>query len=219
MSFSRKQDLFRMCRVSSSGCALTRERSNQQRLPAVVTWRGSQLFICTTSFRSSLRINSSFGCKQQKLEETKATVGSMRQLLETKHARLAATLDGAFPQLKHSVWHSESSQQSAVQTLTPQMTENKAKVRLQAASLCIAWLRRRCSDAACDGQPGCSAVQLPEEEGSNLETGKRCLQVEDLLRETMVMQEALQKDASAGLLEKLLPKRHKQYQRGISSRA
>jgi hypothetical protein len=44
-------------------------------------------------------------------------------------------------------------------------------------------------------------------------------QVEDLLRETMVMQEALQSNASAGLLEKLLPKRFKQYQRGISSRA
>ena len=53
----------------------------------------------------------------------------MRQLLETKHARLAATLDGNYPQLKASVWHSEASQQSAVQTLTPQMTENKAKVR------------------------------------------------------------------------------------------
>lgn len=43
--------------------------------------------------------------------------------------------------------------------------------------------------------------------------------MEELLRETMVMQEALAGDASAGLLEKLLPKRFKQYQRGISSRA
>ena len=67
-------------------------------------------------------------CDLQKLEETKATVASMRQLLETKHARLAATLDGNYPQLKHSVWQSEASQQSAVQTLVPQMTENKAKV-------------------------------------------------------------------------------------------
>jgi hypothetical protein len=69
------------------------------------------------------------GCNAQRLEETKATVASMRQLLETKHARLAATLDGNYPQLKHSVWQSEASQQSAVQTLMPQMTENKAKVR------------------------------------------------------------------------------------------
>lgn len=53
----------------------------------------------------------------------------MRQLLETKHGRLAATLDGNYPQLKGSVWASESSTQSAVQTLTPQMTENKARVR------------------------------------------------------------------------------------------
>lgn len=75
------------------------------------------------------------GCNVQRLEETKATVASMRQLLETKHARLAATLDGSYPQLKHSVWQSEASQQSAVQTLMPQMTENKAKVRRSAAGL------------------------------------------------------------------------------------
>lgn len=43
--------------------------------------------------------------------------------------------------------------------------------------------------------------------------------VEELLRETMIIQEALSGDASASLLEKLLPKRFKQYQRGISSRA
>lgn len=106
----------------------------------------------------------------EKLSDTKETVASMAQLLESKHARLAATLDGNYPQLQNTVWQAEDTVQSAVQTLSPQMSENKLKV-------------------------------------------------EDLLRETMVMQEALQSNASAGLLEKLLPKRFKQYQRGISSRA
>ena len=52
----------------------------------------------------------------------------MRQLLETKHARLAATLDGSYPQLRNTVWQSEASVQSSVQALSPQMTENKVKV-------------------------------------------------------------------------------------------
>lgn len=106
----------------------------------------------------------------EKLADTKETVASMAQLLESKHARLAATLDGNYPQLQSTVWQAEDTVQAAVQTLSPQMSENKLKV-------------------------------------------------EDLMRETMVMQEALQGDASPGLLEKLLPKRFKQYQRGISSRA
>jgi len=45
------------------------------------------------------------------------------------------------------------------------------------------------------------------------------LQVEDVLREAMILQEALAKGTSAALLEKLLPKRFKQYQRGIQQRA
>ena len=101
-------------------------------------WPGSarqraRVFLCR-SLRSPLAdVCNDAGMNLQRLEETKATVASMRQLLETKHARLAATLDGNYPQLKHSVWQSEASQQSAVQTLMPQMTENKAKVHQSAA--------------------------------------------------------------------------------------
>jgi len=86
---------------------------------------------CGSCCSQFLRHGLSCSClaRPQKLGETKETVTSMRQLLETKHARLAATLDGNYPQLKGSVWASESSMQSAVQTLTPQMTENKARVR------------------------------------------------------------------------------------------
>ena len=66
--------------------------------------------------------------RPQKLEETRKTVASMAQLLETKHARLAATLDGSYPQLQHTVWQSDETVQFAVQTLSPQMSENKIKV-------------------------------------------------------------------------------------------
>lgn len=45
------------------------------------------------------------------------------------------------------------------------------------------------------------------------------MQVEDLLREAMILQEALVKATSASLLEKLLPKRFKQYTRGIQQRS
>jgi hypothetical protein len=64
----------------------------------------------------------------QKLSDTKETVASMAQLLESKHARLAATLDGNYPQLQNTVWQAEDTVQSAVQTLSPQMSENKLKV-------------------------------------------------------------------------------------------
>ena len=50
-------------------------------------------------------------------------------------------------------------------------------------------------------------------------TVPREAQVEDVLREAMILQEALAKGTSAALLEKLLPKRFKQYQRGIQQRA
>eukprot|EP00887_Chlorella_sp_A99_P000959 scaffold5.g959.t1 len=79
------------------------------------------------------------------------------------------TLDGGFPELRHTVWQSASAVQAAVQALTPQMTENKARV-------------------------------------------------EDLLREALLLQAALDRGVSAGLLERLLPKRFKQYQKGISGR-
>jgi MoxR-like ATPase len=43
--------------------------------------------------------------------------------------------------------------------------------------------------------------------------------VEELLREALVLQAALAQRTQPGLLERLLPKRYKQYQKGVSSRA
>lgn len=48
---------------------------------------------------------------------------------------------------------------------------------------------------------------------------KRGAQVEDLLREAMVLKEALDQAVSSSVLERLLPKRYKQYQKGISQRS
>ena len=45
------------------------------------------------------------------------------------------------------------------------------------------------------------------------------MQVEDLLREAMLLQEAVTQRIAASALEKLLPRRFKQYQKGVSSRA
>ena len=45
------------------------------------------------------------------------------------------------------------------------------------------------------------------------------MQAEDLLREALVLQTALDRGVAAGVLERLLPKRFKQYSKGISGRA
>jgi MoxR-like ATPase len=42
--------------------------------------------------------------------------------------------------------------------------------------------------------------------------------LEDLLREALTLQEALGRGVGAGVLERLLPKRFKQYQKGVSGR-
>lgn len=44
-------------------------------------------------------------------------------------------------------------------------------------------------------------------------------QADDLLREAMLLQAALAQGVPAAVLERLLPKRFKQYQKGISGRA
>lgn len=43
--------------------------------------------------------------------------------------------------------------------------------------------------------------------------------MEDLLREAMVLKAALDQAVTSSVLEKLLPKRYKQYQKGISQRS
>lgn len=91
------------------------------------------------------------------------------ELLKARQAALAATLEGAFPELRSTIWQSEASVQAAVQSLTPQITENKRKT-------------------------------------------------EELLREAYTLRTCLSQRVSAGVLEKLLPKRYKQYSKGIGSK-
>lgn len=107
---------------------------------------------------------------QEELAETRQETADLVELLSGRATELARTLDADFPDLRSSVWLAEAAAQSSVQSLTPQMTENRARA-------------------------------------------------EDLLREALVLQEALKQDPVVpGLLERLLPKRFKQYQKGISSR-
>ena len=56
------------------------------------------------------------------------------QLLTSRQGEVASMLNG-FPQLRSTIWFSEASQQAAVQSLTPQMTENSGKVCLDSLSL------------------------------------------------------------------------------------
>jgi MoxR-like ATPase len=42
--------------------------------------------------------------------------------------------------------------------------------------------------------------------------------VEDLLREALLLRAALERPVAAGVLEKLLPRRYKQYQKGVSGK-
>lgn len=106
---------------------------------------------------------------KDELAEARTECASLVDLLELRHASLSATLDGNFPELRHTIWQSEASVQAAVQALTPQMTENKKRV-------------------------------------------------EDLLREALLLQQALDQGVAATVLEKLLPKRFKQYQKGVSGK-
>ncbi|GLC61752.1 hypothetical protein PLESTB_001799100 [Pleodorina starrii] len=106
------------------------------------------------------------------LAAASAEVSQLVELLSSRHAALAANLEGdGFPELRATLWQAEASVAAAVQTLVPQMTENRKKV-------------------------------------------------EDLLREAHTLAAVLRNpSATASLLERLLPKRFKQYQKGISAKA
>eukprot|EP00803_Ostreobium_quekettii_P008827 evm.model.scf_2565.2 EVM.evm.TU.scf_2565.2 scf_2565:6735-11572(+) len=119
-------------------------------------------------FGRSIRILESDASAE--LSEVQEEVSSLVDLLETRHSGLTKTMDGQFPQLRSTVWQSQGSVQAAVQSLTPQMTENKKKL-------------------------------------------------EDLYRESFVLKTCLDKATSSSVLERLLPKRYKQYQKGISGKA
>mmetsp|Transcript_22439 Transcript_22439/g.49028 ORF Transcript_22439/g.49028 Transcript_22439/m.49028 type:complete len:583 (-) Transcript_22439:411-2159(-) len=121
------------------------------------------------------------GGSAEEVPEAVQEAATLATLLRARHAALAAALDGGFPELKSSIWQSEDSVRSAVQALTPQMTENKKKA-------------------------------------------------EELLREALVLQTCLERGLvsiragqssqfAGSLLERLLPKRFKQYERGIAGAA
>lgn len=55
-------------------------------------------------------------------------ISNLVKLLESRHLGIARTLDAEFPELRATIWQSEGTVQAAVQSLTPQMTENRKKV-------------------------------------------------------------------------------------------
>ncbi|GMH33679.1 hypothetical protein BSKO_01513 [Bryopsis sp. KO-2023] len=104
------------------------------------------------------------------IAEATEEVSALVKLLEARHGGIAQTLDGEFPDLRATIWQSEGTVQAAVQSLTPQMTENRKKVV-------------------------------------------------DLLREAKLVEACLKEKTEASVLERLLPKRFKQYKKGISGAA
>lgn len=65
----------------------------------------------------------------QELAETRQETADLVELLSGRATELARTLDADFPDLRSSVWLAEAAAQSSVQSLTPQMTENRSRVR------------------------------------------------------------------------------------------
>lgn len=71
-------------------------------------------------------------CLVQELAEVQQEGASVVQLLQQRQAGLSSTLGQQFPEMRDTIWQSESSVQAAAQSLTPQMTENKKKVGARA---------------------------------------------------------------------------------------
>lgn len=73
-------------------------------------------------------------------------------LLKDRHAQLCVSLEnpeGGFPELRSSVWQAPAPAQAAVQTLLPQMTENRRKVRDCGARVVISALCNVCVCVCC----------------------------------------------------------------------
>jgi len=96
-----------------------------------------------------------------------AEAATLAGLLEARHAEVASSLDGGFPELRATLWQSAQSARQAAQHLTPPLAENKRRA-------------------------------------------------EDLLREARVLHACLEAPAPPGVLERMLPKRYKQFVKGIS---
>lgn len=64
----------------------------------------------------------------QEISEARGEAADLVDLLKDRASELAVTLDADYPDLRSSIWLSEAAAQSAVQTLTPQMTENRKRV-------------------------------------------------------------------------------------------
>ena len=74
----------------------------------------------------------------QEIAEAQGEVAELVDLLKGRASELALTLDADYPDLRSSIWLSEAAAQSAVQSLMPQMTENRKRVcHLHALNVCV----------------------------------------------------------------------------------
>lgn len=71
----------------------------------------------------------------QELSEAREEAEQLVELLRARASELALTLDADYPDLRSSIWLSEAAAQSAVQSLTPQMTENRKRVSVTSLSV------------------------------------------------------------------------------------
>lgn len=72
----------------------------------------------------------------QEISEAQGEVADLVDLLKARASELAITLDADYPDLRSSIWLSEAAAQSAVQSLTPQMTENRKRV----SAIPVVWI-------------------------------------------------------------------------------
>lgn len=93
----------------------------------------------------------------------------LNEILVSRLENVREALELDFPNLRSSIWLSDSNASSAVQFLSPQMEENKGKL-------------------------------------------------EDMVKETLILRQALASNVQGGTIERLLPKRFKQYQKGVAER-
>ena len=84
------------------------EERNKPKLPVIVT--GRALWYHVLSFALT-----TWTIALQDMEATKREAAQVVELLDLRQGGLTQTLDGSFPELRHSVWQSEISVQSAVQ--------------------------------------------------------------------------------------------------------
>lgn len=73
------------------------------------------------------------------MADARSEAGTLVELLESRHAAITYSLDGAFPELRDTTWQSEASVQSAVQVRARERAEITALDRGRLAILTVCY--------------------------------------------------------------------------------